>query len=104
MYQRIQYDIINVVEMFQEQQAYFYLKKDENGKGLVTQAKMSTVFWANKENNRYNHFSTAWEIAKDMDNRYGTNDLQGWLDALSAFPLLEVNVDALVGVYEQMNK
>lgn len=42
----------NVVEMFQEQQAYFYLKKDENGEGLVTQAKMSTVFWANKENNR----------------------------------------------------
>ena len=39
-----------------------------------------------------------------MDNRYGTNDLQGWLDALSAFPLLEVNVDALVDVYEQMNK
>ena len=90
------------------QEAYFYLKEDENGSGnLVVQAKVSTMFACAGKWSVGSNFIAAWDIGKQLYQKYGKiegKSLQDYLNDPAVYTLLNVDSDSVLDCYETIMK
>lgn len=97
-----------VDNILSSQDAYFYLKKDEDGSvNFVVQAKLSTMFACAGKWSVGINFVTAWELGKKLYQTFGdieNKSLQDYLDDPELYNLLDIDSEAVLDYYETIMK
>ena len=90
-----------VKSQLQEQTAYFFLKKSENGEGLRIQAKMYTMLDLFGNKSVRDWFTASYEIAL-MGEKYYSLGKQEVLDYLRNQPLFSIDLSGKMPTYDDI--